>query len=226
MNEPQDYLVLNGEEVSPDSLKARAEPSTKRKPRKWWLRLILRHPILAYVLIIGGTGAILSNYWKTLDRYFPMLNELIHSDVSDQNDINYQLYKLKQSEHTYSEGIARCDDSKTSLTSCRSAYLASEPALVDIGTRIGKLDSAWQKEVAQGAMPEVCRQAGSREYGALKEWVFEEQRVMAVMKAVDPNSPPSVAEMREQLRGIGPAEKSAVAAVTSFSPWPKECAGY
>lgn len=226
MNERQDYLVLNGEEVSPDSLKAKAEPSAKKKPRRWWLRLILRHPIFAYVLIVGGTGAILSNYWKTLDRYFPRLNELIHSDVSDQNDINYELYKLKQSEHAYNGGIAICDDSKTSLASCRSAFLASEPALVDIGARIDKLDSAWQKEVTQRTMPEVCRQAGSREYGGLKEYAFEEQRVMAVMKAVDPNSPPSVAKMREQLTGIDPAEEAAIAAVTHFPPWPKECAGY
>lgn len=224
-SETPDTLILNGERVSADTLASRNEPP-KKKPRRWWLRLMLSHPILAYVLIVGGTGAILSKYWKPIDRYFPALNELIHSNVSDQSDINYEVYKLRQSERIYANGIEICDLQKTTLATCRSAYLASEPALADMSNRIGKLDGAWKKELDHRAMPDVCRQAGTNEYHALDQYVLQEQRVMGVMKAVDPKSPTSVTGMREQLKSIEPAETAAVAAVTHLPPWPKECAGY
>ena len=225
MKEISDTLILNGEKVSADTLKSRNEPP-KKKRKKWWLRLLLSHPILAYVVIVGGAGAFLSKYWKPIDRYFPALNELIHSNVADQSDINYEVYKLKQSEQAYTKGIEVCNLQTTSLAACRSAYLASESALADISNRVGKLDSAWQNELDHRAMPDLCRQAGSNEYHALDQYVVQEQRVMAVMKAVDPKSPANVARMKEQLSSIGPAEVAAVATVTHLPPWPKQCAGY
>lgn len=226
VNESKSYVVLNGEQVSPDAMKARMEPPAKKSRRAWWLRLILRHPILIYVLVVGGIGGVLSSSWKPLEKHFPKLNEFIHSDVSDQDDLNYQLYKLKESERTYKKAIAICNAPKTSLATCQSAFLSAEPALISIGSRISKLNNAWQAEVSGKTMPDVCKQRGTREYKALGEYVIQEQRVMAVMKGVDPKSPASVVAMNKQLQAIAPDEAAAVTVVTSFPPWPKECAEF
>ena len=226
MNESENYLIINGERVSHETLKARTELPVKKTRKAWWFRLILRHPILVYVLVIGGIGSVLSSSWKPLEKHFPKLNAFIHSDVSDQDDIDYQLYKLKQSEQEYKKETASCDDPNTSLAVCRSAFIAADPALVDIGTRIEKLTSTWQTEVAQRTMPDLCKQTGTREYKALGDYVFQEERGMAVMKGVDPKSPASVAAMNKELQTIAPDEAAAVAAVASFPPWPKECAKF
>jgi hypothetical protein len=227
MNEQsEDYLILNGQKVSPETLESVAEPVVKKKRNLWWLTLMMRHPILAYVLIVGGTGAVLSHFWKSLDKHLPRLNEFIHSNVSDQNDVDYQLYKLNESKKAYNSGLAICDEPKASFASCRSAILGSEPALIDMGARVGKLSGAWQKEVTQKSMPDVCKHSGSRLYAAFNEYVIQEQRVMTLFKEVDPNSKKSIAAMNKELQSVVPAEDATVKELSSLSSWPKECAGY
>lgn len=227
MNEQsEDYLILNGQKVSPETLRSVAEPPLPKKRNLWWLKLMARHPILTYVLIVGGTGAIISHFWKPLDKHFSGVNEFIHSNVSDQNDVDYQLYKLRESEKAYNSGIAICSDSKATFVTCHSAILAAEPALNDMSVRIRKLGDAWQKEIKQKSMPDVCRESGSRLYGAFNEYVLQERRVMALFKSVDPKSEKSVAAMNKELNNIVPAEDAATKALSSLSVWPKECAGY
>lgn len=222
----EDFLVLNGRRVSSETLRPLPTPPPPPKPRRWWVRLVLRYPILAYVLVVGGIGGVLSNYWQPLEKHFPKLNEFIHSDVTDKNDVDYQLFKLKESERNYNSGIAVCDDQNVSFASCRSAILASKPALADMSNRIDKLEAAWQKEMRQGSMPEVCKQSGSRVYAAFREYVTQEESVSALLEKTDPKSEASVAETGKELDSATAAEDAAVKELKDLPPWPKECAGY
>jgi hypothetical protein len=223
--ESEDYVILSGEKVSPEALRERTEPAKKKRNLRW-LRLMGRYPRWTLVLFIGVPGAILSASWKHLEQRFPKVNEFIHSSVSNQDDVDYQVYKLEQSENTYMKGIASCNDPKTSLADCRSAFLSSEPALTDMTDRISKLDSAWKHEVSVKSMPETCKQAGSREYVAFDEYVGVEKRIISLFKGVDPKSQTSLTVFSKELSNIVPTEDAALKKVHGLPQWPKECAGY
>jgi hypothetical protein len=225
-DELDNRVILNGEEVSLETPKIGAEPAAPKKRDLWWLRLMLRYPIWTFMVIVGGGGAILSSAWQPLERYFPKLNEFIHSDVTDENDAKYQIFKMQESAKSYKSAGAVCDDPKASFETCRASLIAAEPALNDISARVGKLNAAWNKELAQGTMPEVCVRAGSQVYGAYNEYIFREKQILSAIKNADSKSQASMAALEQTLDTVGPAESKAIDNLANLPPWPSECANY
>src|SRR5271156_421279 len=129
MSDKNDYLVLNGEKVSPETLLPLAAPTPEKRGRPLWLRLMLRHPIWTYVIVVGGTGMVLSHYWRIVEKIAPPLNEFIHREVSDKNDVAYQLYKFGLSRRRFVSESGVCDITDADFVTCRSAMLTSKTEL-------------------------------------------------------------------------------------------------
>jgi hypothetical protein len=224
MPEEKDYLILNGEKVSSETLKPPAAPLPERRRKPLWLRLMLRHPIWTYVIVVGGTGVILSHYWRIVERIAPPVNEFIHREVSDKNDFEYQLYKFGRSQRRYIAETAVCNAADADFATCRTAMLASKTELADMESRISKLQAGWQNEVAAKPMPQKCKDAGTTIYNELAEYVAHGQQVSGVFEAADPTSEVSVAKAKEQLSQLASAEVQATLRIKGSPRWPSECA--
>jgi hypothetical protein len=226
MPETNDYLVLNGKKVSPETLKSLATPPFKKRRRPLWLRLMSRHPIWTYLIVVGGAGIILSHYWRIVERIAPPLNEFIHREVSDKNDADYQLYKLRRSQQRYIAETASCDEPEAEFATCRLAIVTSKPELADMESRISKLQSGWRNEVATKPMPQECRDLGTSHYDELAKYVENDRRISDVIEAADPTSEASVAKAKEELNRLGPAEEQATVRIKTLPKWSEECAKF
>jgi hypothetical protein len=223
--DPNEYLTINGEPVSQEALKAGIEPAKQRRIVPW-LRLMLRYPVWIFVLLVGVPGAILSSSWRVLDAHFSKLNEFLHSDVTSQDDVDYEGYKLRVSKDAYNKGIAVCDNPNAPFNACRSAILSSESSLLDLISREQKLSGAWQTEKTQKSMPERCQRAGNDVYGAWGDYLSVERQMLGLMKAVDPKSQASMGDFNTKVSPLVPVEDAAVTRINNLPPWPKECEGY
>lgn len=226
MHGTNDYLVLNGEKVSPETLKPLGAPPPEKRGKPLWLRLIIRHPIWVYVILVGGTGAILSHYWRIVERIAPPLNEFIHREVSDKNDAQYQLYKLRRTQKRYISETAVCYNADTAFAACRSAMLTSKTDLADMERRVSRLQAGWKNEAGAKQMPQECRDAGTGIYDALADYVAHDRQISDVFESADPTSEVSVAKAKEQLDQLAHVEEQATVQLHNMQKWPKGCEGF
>lgn len=165
----------------------------------------------------------MSHYWRIVERIAPPLNEFIHREVSDKNDADYQLYKLRRSQQQYIAETVSCDEQEAEFATCRLAIVTSKPELADMENRVSKLQSGWRKKVAAKPMPQECRDLGTSYYDELAKYVENDRRISDVIEAADPTSEASVAKAKEELNQLRPVEEQAVVRIKGLPKWYAEC---
>jgi hypothetical protein len=223
-----DYLVVNGEKIPQQTLQAGAETyePVKEKSGIWRniLRILLFSPRLSIVVLIGIPGLVLSTQWKTVEKYFPKVNDFIHSNVKDDNDVDYQSYKLRQALDAYQKAQAVCDVKETTMAKCREAIIGGEPALEEISERASKLSEGFTNEERARSMPLECRTAGEALFRNYARYVLIEKQVIAQARRLDVKSAQSLTEASSAFDQLAKAEDSALKGINT--PWPKECSDY
>jgi hypothetical protein len=227
-DESPDYLFVNGERVSRQTLEAAQGVSgtvgegtlSRRFLRDLW-RIMRFSPRLTLLVMIGIPLAALSASWSFLDTDFPKLNEITDSRVTDNDDVSFQSYKLNQAVDAYQKSVAVCDAKDTSIERCRDVLIAAKPSLDEIAKQADKLYEGFSTEETQRAMPSQCKAAGEALFQGYRRYVWIESQTIERYRNIDPKSHESLPNV---LGALG-KEKDPVLQVIN-TPWPKECSDY
>lgn len=222
-NIPQGSILLNGELVSEETLQKRAEPQEKKKKGKSiWVRLATQHYLWIWLLGAGGLGALVSPHYKAIDPYAPWLNELIHGNVTDQKDVEYQEFKFWKSRNEFAKARAACDGDSSSLDKCR-ALPADQPVLSDMSSHLGKLRAAWQQASDSPEAAPACQEDGNATFAAASQYIADEEQVINFIRNANLQSDQGQAALRQQLADFRPEEQATAAKLHDLSIWPSSC---
>jgi hypothetical protein len=219
-NIPQGSILLNGELVSEETLQKRAEP-VKKKGKPWWMQLVTQHYLWIWLLGAGGIGALVSPHFKAIDPYAPWLNELIHGNVTDQKDVEYQEFKFWKSRDAFAKARALCSD-VTNLQKC-GAMQSEEPVLIDMSNRLGKLRTAWQRAAYEPEAEATCQADGDAAFTAAEQYIADEQQIVDFISKDDLQTDQGRTTLRQQLSQFQPQEQVSTAKMHDLSLWPKSC---
>jgi hypothetical protein len=225
-NIPQGSILLNGELVSEETLQKRAEPQEKKKKGKsWWMQIATQHYLWIWLLGAGGIGALVSPHFKAIDPYAPWLNELIHGNVIEQKDVEYQEFKIRQSEGSFAKARAVC---RASAPEQCASLPAAESDLNDMASHLGKLEQAWQTVAYRNEVNPLCLEQGTPVYAVANRYVESERDLIRLVKGSDLRSGPVHDRLLQKLAEIAPIEQteaaeSAAGAQSGESLWPVSC---
>jgi hypothetical protein len=140
----------------------------------WRLRLV--------AIALGLFAVLLDAEWKTIDKYFPKLNEVLHAGYpTSEGDGDYLMAHLQQDMQTLSDP---CTDDMT-FEQCRARMIANKPVVGDFIQRVTKLDRAWAAEVRAGNVSEACQAEMNEFLAAYKEFVTTERDVLGVLESMN-----------------------------------------
>jgi hypothetical protein len=157
---------------------------------------------------IGIVFAILDENWKTIDKYFPKLNEVIHSGTpTSTGDMDYLGGRLQQDVEKWSEG---CPE-KMGFQECRSRIIANKPALDDLQLRVTAMNDAWVKEKSERSVPAQCQTEMDQLVAAYKDYVRVEGGILALLESM--NSPDAVKKLQPRFSEMSDQEDAALNAL-------------
>ena len=134
------------------------------------------------ILGLGVIWAILDSQWKTIDKYFPKLNEVLHSGTpTSEGDIDYLTGHLSEDMKKWS---GTCSEN-TGFQECRTRLMANKPVLADMKMRVGALNDAWVKELGERTVPAKCQTEMSQMLKAYKDYVGVEGEIVTLVEAMD-----------------------------------------
>jgi hypothetical protein len=137
----------------------------------WKIRL----GFIGIVIIVG----ILDNEWKTIDKYFPKLNEYIHAGTpTSEGDVDYLSAHLQQDMEKWAQ---TCPE-KIGFKECRTRLIANKPVLTDLSMRVTALNDAWVKELGERTVPNDCRIQMNQMLVAYKDYVRVEGTIVALVE--------------------------------------------
>jgi hypothetical protein len=130
----------------------------------------------------GVVFAILDGNWKTIDKYFPKLNEVIHSGPpTSEGDMDFLTGRLTEDMKTWS---GTCTD-KMDFQECRTRLVANKAVLDDLRMRVNALNDTWLKETSERTVPTQCQTAMKQLLTAYKEYVRVESSILALLESMD-----------------------------------------
>jgi len=142
----------------------------------------LRWKIRLGLLGIGVIWAILDSEWKTIDKYFPKLNEYIHSGTArSEGDVDYLMAHLQQDMEKWGH---TCPE-KIGFKECRTRLIANKPVLADLRMRVTALNDAWVKELGERTVSQECQKQMNQMLTAYKDYVRVESNIVALMEPMD-----------------------------------------
>jgi hypothetical protein len=220
-NIPQGSILLNGELVSEETLQKRAEP-VKKPGKPLWIRLISQHYLWIWLLGAGGIGALVSPHWKAIDPYAPWLNEIMHGNVTDQRDVDYQEYRFWQGRDAFAKARAACDGSASTIGKCL-ALQADEPVLNDMSNRLGKLRGALQQASDEPEATPACQEDGNATLAAASQYIADEEQVINFIRNANLQSVQGQAALQAQLAEFRQEEQATAARLHGNQLWPNSC---
>jgi hypothetical protein len=208
-----DIQGLNNNLSQASSLSAQpthaVSPVTYEAPKKssgislgWKIRL----GFFGLFIVIG----ILDSQWKTVDKYFPQLNKVIHSGTpTSEGDMDYNIGHLQQDEQKLSE---ECPDNMK-FKECRASILANKPSLADMHQRVQALVDAWAKEKSERSIPAECQRAMDGRLTAYNQYLRAEDKFFALLQSIDPDSLEGFKASKARLDEVSGEEDAAVNAL-------------
>ena len=181
--------------LSPTPSKFDAAKGTQRLGFRygWKIRII--------GLVIGLTWAVLDLEWKTIDKYFPKLNDYIHfGTATSHGDIDFLMGRLNQDMKQWSEA---CNENMT-FEQCRAATLANKPVLEDLKLRVNKMEAAWNNELKENNVPQGCQAEMNEVVTTYKNYVKIENDIVAMLESM--NTPESSKTLMVQYNGLSSKE--------------------
>jgi hypothetical protein len=153
---------------------------------------------------IGVIWAVLDSEWKTVDKYFPKLNEYIHSGTpTSEGDVDYLSAHLQQDMEKWGQ---TCTE-KISFQECRTRLIANKPILADLSVRVTALNEVWVKEVRERTVSQECQTQMNHILTAYKDYVRVETRIVALIEPIegkveDSKLPPLNAALDEENKAL------------------------
>ena len=148
----------------------------------------LRWKIRLGLIGIGVIWAILDSEWKTIDKYFPKLNEYVHSGTpTSEGDVDYLMAHLQQDMDKW----AQVCPEKIGFQECRTRLIANKPVLADMSTRVTALNDAWVKELGERTVPNNCQTQMNQMLTAYKDYVRVESSIVALVEPMEGKVEPS-----------------------------------
>jgi hypothetical protein len=142
----------------------------------------LRWKIRLALIGIGVVWAILDSEWKTIDKYFPKLNEYIHSGTpTSEGDVDYLLAHLQED----MEKWGRTCPEKIGFQECRTRLIANKPVLSDLNMRVTALNDAWVKELGERTISQECQVQMNQMLTAYKDYVRAESNIVALVEPME-----------------------------------------
>jgi hypothetical protein len=124
----------------------------------------------------------LDSEWKTIDKYFPKLNEYIHSGTpTSEGDVDYLMAHLQQDREKWGQ---TCPE-KIGFKECRTRLIANKPVLADLRMRVTALNDAWGKELGERTVSQECQTQMNQVLTAYKDYVRVESNIVAFMEPMD-----------------------------------------
>jgi len=163
----------------------------------WKIRLV--------VIGIGALFAILESQWKTIDKYFPSLNKVLHSGTpTSEDDLDYVLAHMNQDIEKLSEA---CPD-QNDFAKCRTFTLAKKPALEDLKQQVQSYKDAWAKEMTEKTVPQACQEGMNGFFVVRTEYIKVESEILSVVQAMD--SQGTIKKLLPRLDELSEEEEKAV----------------
>lgn len=189
------------------------EPQKTGGMRVMWK---IRLAVFAIAAVVG----ILDSQWKTIDKYFPAVNKLLHAGTpSSEGDLDYLFDHMHEDEQKISEV---CKD-KMAFEACRQNYIAAKPALADLNERQKALTDAWVKEKSERNPPATCVTKMEAHLQAYNQYLAAENRIFAVVEAMD--TPEHKKEKQSEINEAAEQEQAAVDMLRKTNMG-NECEGY
>jgi hypothetical protein len=177
----------------------------------WKLRLL--------AMAVGLVWALLNMNWKTIDKYFPKLNAVLHAGTpTSQEDVRYLMGHLKQDMDKWSDS---CTDDMT-FGQCRASLLSNKPVLEDLKLRVSKMDEAWTNELKGSPVPEACQAEMSEIITTYKNYVGIEDNIVALLESM--NTPDATSTLMVRYNGLSSQENVAWQAFRKLKK--DDCKGY
>jgi hypothetical protein len=140
----------------------------------WKIRLA----IIGIAVVVG----VLDSQWKTVDKYFPALNKLLHAGTpSSEGDMDYLIAHMQADEKTLS---VACQE-KMEFNECRLRLLAAKPALADLHDRVRGLSDAWVKEKSERTIPAACLKKMDEFLRVYDQYLAAKDKVFALLETMD-----------------------------------------
>jgi hypothetical protein len=178
----------------------------------WKIRLV----IIAIALLFG----VLDSEWKTVDKYFPALNKLLHSGTpTSEGDMDYLIAHLQEDEKKLSQACEK----KMEFKECRQHLLAAKPALTDLHDRIQALSEAWTKEKSERAVPSTCLTRMDEFLRVYGRYLAAKDKLFAQLQAMD--TPEHITASKASFAEAAEQEDAAVNALHEASVG-NACDGY
>jgi len=150
------------------------QPTKKSSRIAWKIRLA----IIGIAVIVG----VLDNQWKTVDKYFPALNKLLHAGTpSSEGDMDYLIAHMQADEKTLSEA---CPETMA-FKDCRLRLLAAKPALADLHERVRGMTDAWVKEKSERTIPADCLKKMDEFLRVYDQYLAAKDKVFALLETMD-----------------------------------------
>jgi hypothetical protein len=171
------------------------------------------------VLILG----ILGESWRTLDRYWPRLNEYLHSGTpSTQSDVEYLVaHFLSDAQRldtlcvTDISSLRDENDALRFFKECRAQILAAKPIVDDMHARFEPIKTAWANEQKERVVPADCRNAFDTVFLKVGTYLSVWDREIAMFESVDPDSAKRE-DLGKAARRMAELEEAAVAALNAL----------
>jgi len=139
----------------------------------------LRWKIRLALIGIGVVCAILDSEWKAIDKYFPKLNEYVHSGTpTSEGDVDYLMAHLQQDMEKWAQ---TCPE-KIGFQECRARLMANKPVLADLTMRVTALNDAWVKELGERTVSNDCQTQMNQMLTAYKDYVRVESNIVALVE--------------------------------------------
>lgn len=135
------------------------------------------------VAVIGMAvvWGILGSQWKAIDKYFPKLNEYIHSGTpTSEGDVDYLMAHLRQDMAQWGQ---TCPE-KIGFQECRTRLISNKPVLSDLNARVTALDDAWSKELSERTVSKECQARMNQLLTGYKDYVRAENNIVALIEPI------------------------------------------
>lgn len=163
--------------------------------------------IRLFAIGAGILVAVLDSQWKTIDKYFPQLNKVLHAGTPTSDaDLDYNQEHLIQD----AQKVLNACPENTPFKECRAGVLANQAALDDLHQRVQALSDAWVKETGERTVPADCKTAMNAVLNAYNQLLNAEDQEFSALRSINPDSRQSLIDNQGRLDAIAAQEESAL----------------
>ena len=182
--------------TNPTTARPQASKAKFRLSFGWKLRLT--------AIALGLIAAFLDAQWKTIDKYFPKLNEVLHAGApTSKTDVQYLMAHLQDDLQKWSDP---CTDDMT-FEQCRARMISYKPVLQDLNLRVNQMSEAWDDEVKESNVPAACQAEMNHFVATYKNFVSVGNEKMGLLESMD--SPEATKTLMIRYNGISGREDTA-----------------